>query len=147
MRTLILILMLGCSACTLQARDSGFQAPVANPATAPVSTTTTAPGADGGDALARMRALIGAASCTESSQCRTVAVGAQACGGPQAYLPYSQARTDEKALLALAGQHRAEVKARLADGGVMSICRHLPDPGAVCVSGSCQLGASSPAPR
>ncbi|MCA1247060.1 hypothetical protein [Massilia sp. MS-15] len=143
MRTLILILMLGCTACTLQARDSGFKAPVANPATAPA----TAPGADGGDALARMRALIGTASCTESSQCRTVAVGAQACGGPQAYLPYSQARTDEKALLALAGQHRAEVKARLADGGMMSICRHLPDPGAVCVSGSCQLGASSPAPR
>lgn len=143
MRTLILILMLGCSACSLQARDSGFQAPVAIPPPAPI----TAPGADGGDALVRMRALIGTASCTASSQCRTVAVGAQACGGPQAYLPYSQARTDEKALLALAGQHRAEVKARLADGGMMSICRHLPDPGAVCISGSCQLGASSPAPR
>lgn len=140
MRKLILILLLGCSACTTQAQDPGRQ-----PARPAVPAESSAP-AQGGDTLARIRALIGPASCTESSQCRTLPVGAMACGGPQAYLPYSTSGTDEKALRALGEQHKAERQAEIKAGGMVSICRHLPDPGAVCVSGACQLGASSPAP-
>jgi hypothetical protein len=137
MRKLILIFLLACSACATQARDPGPK-----DARAPASAATGA--ATGGDTLARIRALAGGATCTESGQCRTLPVGAMACGGPESYLPYSMSGTDEKALRALGEQYKAERQAANKAGGMMSICRHLPDPGAVCVSGSCQLGASSP---
>jgi len=137
MRKLILIFLLACSACGTQAQDPGRTA-----VEAPASATRSAAG---GDTLARIRALAGGGSCTESGQCRTLPVGAMACGGPESYLPYSMSGTDEKALRALGEQYKAERQAANKAGGMMSICRHLPDPGAVCVSGSCQLGASSPA--
>jgi hypothetical protein len=70
-----------------------------------------------------------------------------ACGGPEAYLPYSTARTDEKALRTLAEQHKARRQAEIKASGLMSTCVHLPDPGAVCTSGACQLGGGSPAAR
>lgn len=138
MRKLILIFLLACSACATQAQDPGRKE-----VRAPASATTGAP--DGSDTLARIRALAGGATCTESAQCRTLPVGAMPCGGPESYLPYSTSGTDEKALRALGEQYKAERQAANKAGGMMSICRHLPDPGAVCVSGSCQLGASSPA--
>lgn len=144
MRKLILILLLACSACTTQAGDPARQDQPA--AAAPAAGAPAIAGA-GGDTVARIRGLIGEASCTESAQCRTLPIGAVACGGPQAYLPYSLARTDEKALRTLAEQYKAERQAAIKAGGLMSTCRHLPDPGAVCTSGSCQLGASSPAAR
>lgn len=138
MRKLILIFLLACGACSTQAHDSGREE-----APAPASTAATE-GATGGDTLARIRALAGAGTCTESAQCRTLPVGAVPCGGPESYLPYSTAGTDEKALRALGEQYKAERQAANKAGGMMSICRHLPDPGAVCVSGRCQLGAASP---
>ncbi len=139
MRKLILIILLACSACTTQAQDPGRK-------DVPAPASGVATGAAGsGDTLARIRALAGSATCTESGQCRTLPVGAMPCGGPESYLPYSMAGTDEKALRALGEQYKAERQAASKAGGMMSICRHLPDPGAVCVSGSCQLGASSPA--
>lgn len=139
MRKLILIMLLACSACSTQAQD-----PARKDARAP-ENTAAAGAAAGNDTLARIRALAGGATCTESGQCRTLPLGTMACGGPEGYLPYSMSGTDEKALRALAEQYKAERQLANKAGGMMSICRHLPDPGAVCVSGSCQLGASSPA--
>lgn len=136
MRTLILALLFGCSACTTQAGD-----PTRAPAAGAAARTAPA-----GDTLARIRALAADATCTEHGQCRTVAIGATPCGGPQEYLPYSMIRTDEKALLELAQRYKAERQAQ-NQGGMMGACRHLPDPGAICTAGACQLGASSPAPR
>lgn len=138
MRKLFLILLLGCSACTTQAQDPGRKGASAG------TPAAGAAAAQGGDTLARIRALIGEASCTHSGQCRSLPVGALACGGPQAYLPYSESGTDEKALRALAEQFKAERQAEIKASGLVSTCRYLPDPGAVCSSGSCQLGASSP---
>ncbi len=141
MRKLILILLLACTACSTQAQD-----PAAKEARSGAPAGRADSGAPAkGDTMARIRALIGPASCTESSQCRTLPVGAMACGGPQAYLPYSMSGTDEKALRALGEQSTAERAAENKSSGMASICRHVPDPGAVCVSGACQLGASSPA--
>ena len=141
MRKLILILLFGCSACSSQAQDPAratprVDAPAANASAVqkPVESAT----------LARIRTLIGEASCTHSGQCRTLPIGAMACGGPEGYLPYSESRTDEKSLRALGEQYKAERIAENKASGMMSICRYLPDPGAVCTSGSCQLGASSP---
>ena len=42
------------------------------------------------DLLTQLRALD--RGCTSDAQCRTVAVGAKPCGGPETFLPYSTAR-------------------------------------------------------
>lgn len=110
---------------------------IACTATASAPAKPQAP--DAGDTLAKIRALIGAAACTDGSQCHTLALGARPCGGPQAYLPWSSASTDRAALAVLGEQFRKERAAAIAASGEMSDCRFLPDPGAVCRAGTCQL--------
>lgn len=101
-----------------------------------------------GDTLQQMRALIGRASCTDSSQCRSLALGARACGGPQGYLAWSSSQTDGDALRELAERYKAERQAQIKQKGEVSDCRFTADPGAVCQAGQCQLGSSrlGPAP-
>ena len=85
------------------------------------------------DPLAAVTALIGDAACDDSSQCRTVAIGAKACGGPEAYLAWSTRRTDAKALeAAVAAQGRAQVQ-DVPPGRRVSNCQFVADPGAACV--------------
>ncbi len=48
--------------------------------------------------MEKIRALIGDAACDSDAQCRTIAIGAKACGGPEAYLAWSTKRTDATAL-------------------------------------------------
>jgi hypothetical protein len=128
MRNLAILLFLACAACTTQAQSP------AKPAPAPAGQAGT---------LGEIRALIGAASCSDASQCRTLAVGARACGGPEGYLAYSTAQTDESALRALGERYKAERQAQIAASGEMSDCRFISDPGAVCSAGTCQLGTGS----
>jgi hypothetical protein len=108
-----------------------------------------APGPAGGqgDTLARIHALVGTPSCTEDSQCKTLALGAQPCGGPEDYLAYSSAHTLEPELRALGDAYGAQRRAAHAQAGRMSNCRFTPDPGAVCRAGVCTLGAAQPVAR
>lgn len=94
--------------------------------------------------LEQIRALIGTASCTDSSQCQTVPIGARACGGPQRYLAWSSTQTSGDALQALADRYKAERQAEIKAKGEISDCRFLVDPGAVCRAGTCQLGTGLP---
>lgn len=113
-----------------------------------VGCTGVAPRTDAADDPAatyeKIRALVGDASCTDSSQCRSLPLGARACGGPQGYLPWSTARTDGNALRALAERYKAERQAQIKQKGEMSDCRFMVDPGAVCQKGSCQPGQALP---
>jgi hypothetical protein len=106
----------------------------------------TPPRADAADpqagTLQKIQALIGNAACTDSSQCRTLAIGARACGGPQGYLAWSTTQTDGDALRALAERYKAERQAEIRQKGEMSDCRFLADPGATCRSGTCQPGSA-----
>lgn len=129
MRPFPFLILLACVTCVACAATSS--APVK-----PKAATT-------GDTLAKIRALIGDASCTDGSQCHTLALGARPCGGPQAYLPWSSATTDGAALAVLGEQFRQERQAAIAASGEMSDCRFLPDPGAVCRAGTCQLNPVS----
>jgi hypothetical protein len=95
-----------------------------------------------GATLQQIQALIGNAACTDSSQCRTVAVGARACGGPQGYLAWSTLQTDGDALSTLAERYKAERQAQIKEKGEISDCRFLADPGATCRSGTCQPGSA-----
>jgi len=104
------------------------------PATAPVAESARLAG--------ELRTLIGPASCSADTQCRTVPVGAKACGGPAGYWAWSAQGTDAEALKALATRqaeaHRREVEA----SGMRSNCAMTQDPGAACVVGRCQLQAT-----
>lgn len=86
-----------------------------------------------------LRALIGDASCSDHAQCRTIAWGSKACGGPQSYVAYSTLRTDASKLEALAKRH-AEAQARDNEAsGRLSNCMLVTDPGAQCVASRCVL--------
>lgn len=90
--------------------------------------------------LAReLRTLIGPAACSSDAQCRTVPVGAKACGGPSAYLAWSTSGTDAQQLKELAGRQSAAEKREVAASGMLSNCAMVMDPGAACVAGHCQL--------
>jgi hypothetical protein len=151
MLKILLPLIFACTACTSEAsappvppapvpvaQAAPAPAPAAPvPANAPAPSQAPAPGQ--GDLLAQIRALIGNASCTDGSQCRTLPIGARACGGPEGYLAYSTSSAPEAELKALAERHKQERADFHAKSGMMSNCRYMPDPGAVCVAGTCQL--------
>lgn len=122
MRAALLLLCLACASCTWSAVA---QEKVASAAV-----------------LAQMRELIGSAPCTETAQCKTMAVGTKACGGPEAYVAWSTAYTDESRLNALAARHRALRGLENAASGERSNCLAITDPGAVCQS--IQGGATTP---
>lgn len=80
-----------------------------------------------------VQSLIGDAACNDDSQCRTIGVGAKACGGPEAYLAWSTLSTTDAE--ALRRQADREAERRRAEGekrGEMSTCSVVPDPGAYC---------------
>ena len=79
--------------------------------------------------------LIATPSCRDDADCATIAVGAKACGGPEAWLAWSRRVTDETALRAAAARDAEEVRARLRAEGAVSDCRFVADPGAMCVVG------------
>lgn len=85
-------------------------------------------------------------ACTTSEQCKTAAVGAKACGGPQAYVPYSTTDIDEQRFLADVKEFnelsRLYTRHRSVELGVMSDCMLVTDPGAVCVDSHCALKPS-----
>lgn len=94
--------------------------------------------------LAAIHAEVGQAPCRDDSQCRTLGLGAKACGGPASWLPWSTATAQEKRLLAWAHDHAALQRQRQADSGMVSNCRYLADPGAQCLGQHCVLRHGQP---
>lgn len=95
--------------------------------------------ADPNDTLARIHALIGTPTCSEDSQCRSLAIGSRGCGGPESYLAYSTARSSEAELQALGNIYKAEREKANAESGRVSTCMFIADPGAMCRAGTCVL--------
>ncbi len=86
-------------------------------------------------ALAEVRQLISQAVCTTDADCRTMAIGSKACGGPEAYLAWSVRQTDPQALSAAAARHADQQRTQnQKPGGRMSNCAWVSDPGAQCVA-------------
>jgi hypothetical protein len=85
-------------------------------------------------APANVEALIGDAACDSDAQCRTIGVGAKACGGPQAYLAWSSKRTDGAALQQAAERQARAARAAAEASGIMSNCMVTKDPGAFCAA-------------
>jgi hypothetical protein len=142
MRTLILLLLAGCSACSTVAAPQAPQAPQAQQA----ALSRSAPANGAGDTLARIRALAATPSCSSDAQCHTLALGARACGGPDSYLPWSSEKTSQAEIEALGERYKEERRAANAASGARSTCQFLMDPGAVCRAGTCQLGTNGGLP-
>jgi hypothetical protein len=86
--------------------------------------------------------LIGDAACRADSDCRTVALPNQACGGPQGWLAFSTLRTTGAAIQAALLRLQSRVP------GEVSTCAVMPDPGAACVRrSSAALGQCRLRPR
>ena len=94
---------------------------------------------------AQIDVLIGDAACTQDSDCRSIGIGAKACGGPQAYRAWSTTSTDASALAAAVASHRDERLREIARSGELSTCAVVQDPGAYCrrepsvSTGRCEL--------
>lgn len=95
--------------------------------------------------LSQLRALERDAGCSSDQQCRSVALGAKSCGGPEAYMAYSTAKMSPEKVQALAERYRQERQAANKASGLASDCRYLMDPGAQCRAGSCQLRSGAAA--
>jgi hypothetical protein len=102
------------------------------------------PAGSSAELMAQVRAEIGAANCTSTAQCRAVAVGAKACGGPEAYLAWSITTSREDRLMAAAAAQAEARRRENEQSGRMSDCMMLAEPAARCVAGRCVLDAASP---
>lgn len=100
---------------------------------ASAQSTPAPPPADPQAALWRDVTLqLGDAACDSDSQCRVIGVGAKACGGPTAYLPWSTKANNETALRAAVDRHAQAQRAAQAAAGMASNCMHLPEPAVQC---------------
>nr|WP_295077113.1 hypothetical protein [uncultured Roseateles sp.] len=97
----------------------------------------------------QIQAEVGDAACDGPQQCHSIAVGAKACGGPDAYLAWSSKRSNEAKLRALIAAHAQARKDENASSGMVSDCRMISDPGASCQAGRCVLQplGAVPAPK
>ena len=105
------------------------------------------PPATPADALQALRTLIGSAPCQQPADCRTIAIGANACGGPARYLAWSGAHTDEAALQKAAAAYPADRLSSLRSGAGLSTCQPVLDPGAYCGPTPAVDAAKGAAPR
>lgn len=100
--------------------------------------------------LKKIDVAIGSAACNTDSQCRTIGIGARACGGPAAWRPWStqtQTQASSDSLQALADQLATLQRSRQAQSGIASTCRYQPDPGSACVAQRCVLNKAPASDR
>ncbi len=120
------------------------QSQPAKPTALPNTAITAAADSPQADATLRQRIVteIGTPQCASSAQCRTLALGAKACGGPQTWLAWSTSVSREDTLRALSDELAAVQRLHHAQSGMVSNCRYMADPGAVCQANQCVLQTS-----
>ena len=114
---------------------AAMKGPVLSAPTATSNTTRQSTPAGPVNSTSLMRdiaAEIGDAACDTDVQCRTLAVGSKACGGPEGYLPWSSKTSNGIRLSALAAAHAGESTRENERSGMRSNCSVTQDPGAVC---------------
>ena len=129
--------------------------PTGRPAEPAQASSSPSSEGDGPALRAQVHRLIGRAACDSDAQCRTLPLGARACGGPEAHVAWSVHGTDQAALRRAAERYTdwqaQQAQQAQAQGrrGEMSICMIEIDPGAVCAkppapdrpgTGRCVLG-------
>lgn len=117
----------------------------------PPSSAPPASPASGAESLASVEArldqmLASAARCSSDSECRSVAVGGKACGGPTGYRAYSSRLADPAAVEALARQEHELAMQAEREARRVSNCLMMADPGAHCEKQRCEIGMTAPIP-
>ncbi len=75
--------------------------------------------------------------CSSAGACRSIAVGAKACGGPRYYLPYCPVSTDEAALRAQLERLAAFERSYNERYGIASTCEMAMPPQLELSGGAC----------
>ena len=83
-------------------------------------------------AWAAVEALVGTPRCRSDSDCRTIGIGARACGGPQRYLAWSTQVSDAAALNSAVARHAALQQAANEKAGLSSTCVVVEEPSVHC---------------
>lgn len=109
------------------------------------SACSGAPPAPAPGLMQQLRAEIGTAACDSAQQCKTIAVGNKACGGPESYLAWSSKVSDGAKVQRLADAHSAKRKSDNLASGMASTCSAVMDPGATCSAGRCVTGGNNAA--
>ena len=133
-KPLLLLRLCGALAiCVTYAACSGApsSAPAPSRAAAPVMKSTQ---------MQQIQTEIGDAACDSADQCKTVAIGHKACGGPETYLAWSSKRSDGAKIGQLAAALEAERRSQTLRSGMISTCSVVVDPGAACSAGRCITG-------
>ena len=87
--------------------------------------------------LAGIHAVIDAGSCSETGECRFLAYGSKACGGPQGYLLFSN-QVDVEALTKMVEDYNKAEDDYNRKFGVSSDCFFVtPPPQIECANGKC----------
>jgi hypothetical protein len=76
-------------------------------------------------------------ACTNGDGCRTMPMGAKACGGPTSYVIYSLSKTDEKQLAEKVKQYTDFQKELNIKYNRTSDCLFLSPPTVDCLNGVC----------
>ncbi|MGY5798283.1 hypothetical protein [Rheinheimera faecalis] len=93
---------------------------------------------------AKIIKLVGEAKADTAKQCRLLALGQKACGGPESYLAYSISETDEKLLKQHAFMYKQLQQQMQAQSGLLSNCAVVPEARLEWSAGHCRLsGANS----
>ncbi|MFL6658248.1 MAG: hypothetical protein ACJ8GW_09265 [Massilia sp.] len=111
---------------------------VAHGAPKPVTAIAPAP-ANATPLKERLASAIGDAACDSAQQCKTMAYGHKACGGPERWVPYSNKGGDAANIVAMGAAYEAEQRNLALKNGGMSTCSVAVDPGATCSAGHCVL--------
>lgn len=87
--------------------------------------------------MEQLKTEIGTAACDTVQQCKTVAIGHKACGGPESYMAYSTKASDGAKVERLAASYADQRRTENAKSGMMSTCSVVLDPGATCSAKRC----------
>jgi hypothetical protein len=143
---LLLLIVVWIAGCGSGTAGSAGTAQSPSPSTAPATASVPASvPASGAETLASARTrldqmLASAAHCTADAECRSVATGGKACGGPTGYAAYSTRLADSAAVEALAKQESELEFQAERDAHRVSNCLFMGDPGAHCEKQRCETG-------
>lgn len=88
--------------------------------------------------LAEIETLIADKSCKREGQCKAMAYGSKACGGPVGYLVYSSGNVNEKELSELVEEYTSLQSSMNDKYGLTSDCSIPSQPDVSCMDGNCE---------
>lgn len=93
--------------------------------------------------LGLVRQQLRPAYASTPDECRVVGIGSRPCGGPERFMIYSTANTNEAVLFKLVGAYNRKRAADNRREGMVSDCRVLPEPVAVLRDGMCRVAETA----